>query len=255
MYNNLPAYLQERNAFWTLFWFSSELSGEIGLIIRFSGAFSFVAFAWALLKRKEVSIFLFRKTVLFEGIHYLFYMPFIVNLFTRPASSVTALTVYRETAISYTIQTILITSSFIILYIKTRSSNFKPIQLFKWGAIAIVSYVFALWVKHFFFNLYALPIDISSPVLLLGLLNSTLTMLVAALVLLVTLKAVIGGKTTSFSTQAVGISFVLAGTYFIIYILVALFNASYYIFLPLTELWSITLAVLGAGFLQENVRN
>ncbi len=255
MYSNIPAVIETRGQFWTLFWFLSELSGEIGLILRFIGACLFVVFAWVLSRRKEFSLSFFRKAVLIEGVYYLFYIPFITYLFTRPVSQATrALLVYRETAISYTIQTILIFLSFILLYKKTRLPNITPSQLSKWGAIAVVSFIFALWVKHFMFNLYALPIDFSNPVLLVGLLNSTLTMLAAAIIMLVTLMPVIRGRSTSFSSRAVGIAFITLGIYFIVYIFVALNDSTYMAFLPLTELWAIAFTVLGAGFLKERTQ-
>jgi len=104
------------------------------------------------------------------------------------------------------------------------------------------------------FNLYALPIDFSNPILLVGLLNSTLTMLAAAIIMLVTLMPVIRGRSTSFSSRAVGIAFVTLGAYFIVYIFVALIDSTYMAFLALTELWAIAFAVLGAGFLKERTQ-
>jgi len=243
--------IEASGEFWALFWFFSEFTGEIGLILRFVGACLFVSFAWILLKKKNFSFSIFRKAVLLEGVHYLFYIPFIVNLFTRPVNTAAVLTVYYETAISYTIQTVLVVSSFFMLYTKIRRPKLESSQLLGWVAIAVVSYVFALWVKHFLFNLYALPIDLTNSVLVVGLLNSTLTMLAAALILLITLVPVIRGQTTSFSSRGVGFAFILIGAYFIIYIIVALVNSGYMAFLPLTELWGITFAVIGAGFLIE----
>ena len=251
MYTNIPSRIESNGVFWTLYWFSSEFTAEIGLIVRFVGACLFVVFAWMLL-RKGFSLATLRKAVALEGVYFLFYVPFIVNLFTRPAASEIAATIYRETAISYTLQTALVFSSFIALYIYAKRPNVERTRLFKWGAVAVVGYVFALWVKHFLFNIYALPINIADPVLLAGLLNSTLTMLVAALILLVTLMPVIREKTTCFSLRAVSVAFILIGLYFVIYILVATVNSGYLAFLPLTELWAITFAVLGVGFLTKS---
>ena len=245
------AMIEANQNFWTLLWLFSEVTGEIGLILRFGGACMFVAFAWVLLKKREFSFSVFRKAVLLEGIHYLFYIPFIVNLFTSPAGSDAVLTVFYETAISYTIQTVLVFSSFIMLYTKIKPPNIESSQLRTWTAIAAVSYVFALWVKHFLFSLYALPIDFTNPVLIVGLVNSILTMLVAALTLLITLAPVIRGQTTSFSQRAVGLAFILIGAYFIIYILVAQLNSGYMAFLPLIELWAISFAVTGTGLVIE----
>jgi hypothetical protein len=236
--------------FWTLVWLSSELAGEIGLIIRVAGACLFVFIAWKLVIKREFSVF--RKAVLLEGIHYLFYIPFILNLFSSPLGTESSQAVYYETAISYTVQTALVSSSFITLYVKTRNQTIQSQQTLRWSAVAAVCFVFSLWFKHFMFNLYALPIDFTNPVLVVGLVNSTLTMLVAALTLLATLAPVIRTKTTTLNHKQIGFSLLLIGTYFIIYILIAQVNDAYMAFLQLTELWAITFVVAGVCFLTKN---
>ena len=203
--------------FWNLLWFSSEASGEIGLIIRFAGACLLIAFSWTLLRKKTFSFSFFRKAVLLEGTYYLFYVPFIINLLIRPASDPTTLRVYYETAISYTIQTVLVSGSFIVLYFKMRNQETYNPQILRWCAIAAVSFVFSLWIKHFMFNLYALPIDLANPILVIGLLNSTLTILAAATILLVTLIPVIRTQSAAINKKMIGLAFVLMGAYFVIY--------------------------------------
>ena len=237
--------------FWNLLWFSSEASGEIGLIIRFAGACLLIAFSWTLLRKKTFSFSFFRKAVLLEGTYYLFYVPFIINLLIRPASDPTTLRVYYETAISYTIQTVLVSGSFIVLYFKMRNQETYNPQILRWCAIAAVSFVFSLWIKHFMFNLYALPIDLANPILVIGLLNSTLTILAAATILLVTLTPVIRTQSAAINKKMIGLAFVLMGAYFVIYILVASVNSSYLAFLQLTELWAISFVVAGAGLLSK----
>lgn len=237
--------------FWNLLWFSSEASGEIGLIIRFAGACLLIAFSWTLLRKKTFSFSFFRKAVLLEGTYYLFYVPFIINLLIRPASDPTTLRVYYETAISYTIQTVLVSGSFIVLYFKMRNQETYNPQILRWCAIAAVSFVFSLWIKHFMFNLYALPIDLANPILVIGLLNSTLTILAAATILLVTLIPVIRTQSAAINKKMIGLAFVLMGAYFVIYILVASVNSSYLAFLQLTELWAISFVVAGAGLLSK----
>ena len=237
--------------FWNILWFFSEASGEIGLIIRFAGACLLIAFSWTLLRKKTFSFSFFRKAVLLEGTYYLFYVPFIINLLIRPASDPTTLRVYYETAISYTIQTVLVSGSFIVLYFKMRNQETYNPQILRWCAIAAVSFVFSLWIKHFMFNLYALPIDLANPILVIGLLNSTLTILAAATILLVTLTPVIRTQSAAINKKMIGLAFVLMGAYFVIYILVASVNSSYLAFLQLTELWAISFVVAGAGLLSK----
>ena len=244
--------IQTGELFWSSVWFSSEFIGEMGLIMRFAGACFFVAFTWVLFRKKELILSRLRKAVLLEGIHFLFYIPFISYLYTRPEVNAAIRVVYVETAVSYTIQTVLVFSSLIMLYFKMRRFNADAVQLFKLGAIGITSYVFALWVKHFMFCLYALPIDFADPVLLAGFLNSALMMFAAALILLFAFVPVIRGKRMEFSLKAVGIAFVLVGAYFVVYILVSLVNSHYLSFLTLTELWAVAFAVAGACLLARN---
>jgi hypothetical protein len=251
IYTSLPHSAETRGIFWTSFWFSSEIVGEIGLTLRFAGACLFLVFTWLLLQKKQLRLPILRKAVLLEGTYYLFYLPFIAYLFTRPTSSARAQTVYYLTASSYTIQTVLVFSTFILLYAKTRRPNVGNTKLLKWGAIALVGFAFSLWVKHFLFNLYALPIDLANAILFSGLLNSTFTLLTAALILLFAFLPVIRGKIGSISLRLVGGAFVLVGVYFVIYVLVALTNPTYMGFLTLTELWAVSFAVLGAGLLLE----
>ncbi len=239
----------ENRTFWVLVWQSSELIGEVGLILRFTGACFFVAFAAFFLKKREISVSILRKAVLLEGIYYLFNIPFIVYLFTRPPSPSAAQTVYYETAISYTVQAILVSSTFLLLYFKTDHPNVEYNQLVKWSAIGSVAFVFALWVKHFLFNLYALPISLENPILVLGLLNSTFTMLIASLILLFSFLPIIRGKTRNINFRAAGISLVLVTIYFIIYISIALEISTYMNFLMLTEYWTIALGILGITLL------
>jgi hypothetical protein len=252
IFNFYLTHIQTGELFWSSVWFSSEFIGEIGLMVRFAGACFFVAFAWVLLRKKEVLLSRLRNAVLLEGTHFLFYIPFISYLYARPAVDAAIRVVYVETAVSYTIQTTLVFSSLIMLYFKMRRVNVDAAQLFKWGAIGITSYVFALWVKHFMLNLYALPINFADPVLLVGFLNSVLTMFAAALILLFAFVPVIRGERTEFSFKAVGIAFVLVGVYFVVYILVSLVNAGYLSFLALTELWAVAFVVAGAGLLIGN---
>ena len=237
--------LQTSDPFWTSFWFASELVGEVGLAIRFCGACFFISFAWQLFRKKQFALSHLRKAVLFEGAYYLFNLPFIVSLFTRPNTT----TVNMEAGFSYALQILLVSPAFFMLYAKMKKPKIDMVQIFKSGAIAVVTFTFALWAKHFFLNLYALPISLDDPVLFFGFLNSALMMLVAGLILTVAFLRVIKKNQTSFSSKAVGTAFVLVGAYFIIYIIVSLLNQRYLSFLVLTELWAIAFVILGIGYI------
>lgn len=240
-------------SFWSLVWFSSEFIGEIGLVIRFVGACFFVAFVWLLFRKNAFFFSLLSKAVLFEGSYYLFILPFVVFLFTLPYDSTMAQIVGQEAALSYALQTVFVSPVFFVLYNKLKRPNMDSTKLLKWGAIGIVNFTFALWVKHLLLNIYALPIDVADPILFAGFLNSALTLLIAALVLTVTFLPVIREKSFMFSSRGMGVGLVLIGVYFIIYVLVAMLNQRYFSFLELTELWAITMPIVGLSLVHKRV--
>ena len=228
-----------------LVWLASEITGEVGLIIRFAGACFFLSFAIIFLTKKTLSWTLLRKGVLLEGIYYLFNLPFIIYLFIRPSGNIATF----GAATSYATQLMLVTPSFLILYLKLRNKNFERLEVAKWGATAITGFVFALWVKHFLLALYALPISFLNATVVVGFLNSTLTMLIAGLIMLVAFMPVFKKKTVNFDSRAVGAALILVGVYFIVYVFIALVNVDYMRWINLIDLWAIAMPVLGANLL------
>lgn len=237
--------VQVDDPFWTSFWFASELVGEVGLIERFAGSCFAVIFAVLLVKNRQIAFSYLRKAVLFEGAYYLFILPFIVSLFARPSTSIVNL----EAGLSYALQIVLVSPVFFVLYTKMKKSSLDLTEISRWGALSIVGFTFALWVKHFLLNLYALPINLEDPVLLVGFLNSALTMLLAGVFLLVAFLPVIQRKQLGFNFRVAGVAFLLIGVYFLVYIAVSLVNQGYLSFLGLTEWWAVSFLVMGVGFL------
>jgi hypothetical protein len=237
--------VQTSDPFWTSLWFSSELTGEVGLVLRFAGACFFLACAWLLIKRRRLALSYLRKGLILEGAYYLFILPFIVSLFARPNTT----TVNIEAGFSYTMQIVLITPVFFYLAHILRKSKLDGALALKWGAIAIIGFVLAMWMKHLLLNIYALPIDYSNPALLFGFVNSALTLLFAGLILVFAFLPIINCRKQSFNPRIVGTAFLLVGFYFIGYLLVALVNQSYFNYLFLTELWCVAFVILGAGYM------
>ena len=239
--------LQVSDPFWTWFWFASELVGEVGLMVRFAGACFAIVFAWFFAKNGEIRFSYLRKAVLFEGAYYLFIIPFIVSLFARPNTSI----VNVEAGLSYALQIVCITIPFFLLYAKMKKAKTEKVELKRWGAIAIVSYTFALWIKHLLLNLYALPVSFNDTALLVGLLNSALAMSVAGAFLLATFLSIIRRRKAKINYRTLGIGFLLIGTYFLAYIGVSFFSQRYMSFLTLTELWAISFLIPGIGFIMK----
>ena len=239
--------LQTSDPFWTSFWFSSELTGEVGLALRFAGACFAVAFAWILVRKGEVAFSHLRRAVLLEGVYYLFNLPFIVSLFARPNTSM----VNVEAGLSYALQILFVSPAFLILYHKMKKPNVTGTELRGWGAVAVVGFTFGLWVKHFLLNLYALPISLADSVLVVGLVNSASTMLIAGLILAIAFLPVIRKEGKEFRSKLVGVGMLLVGVYVLVYLLISFVNARYMSFLSLTDLWAIAFLIAGVGFIKE----
>jgi hypothetical protein len=237
--------MQNSDPFWTSFWFGSEVTGEVGLILRFVGVCFLLAFSWILVRRGQAIYLYLKRAVLLEGIYYLFMIPFILSLYLRPNTTLINL----EAALSYTLQIIFISPAFLMLYSTLKKTPIDKVQMFKWGAIAIIGYTFALWIKHFLLMLYALPINFANPILVVGSLNATLTILVAGLILTATFLPIMRKQRLSFNSRLAGIGFLLIGLHFVIYFAVSLMIQRYWDFMMLTELWALAFIILSFGYI------
>jgi hypothetical protein len=237
--------MQNSDPFWTSFWFGSEVTGEVGLILRFVGVCFLLTFSWILVRRGQAIYLYLKRAVLLEGIYYLFMIPFILSLYLRPNTTLINL----EAALSYTLQIIFISPAFLMLYSTLKKTPIDKVQMFKWGAIAIIGYTFALWIKHFLLMLYALPINFANPILVVGSLNATLTILVAGLILTATFLPIMRKQRLSFNSRLAGIGFLLIGLHFVIYFAVSLMIQRYWDFMMLTELWALAFIILSFGYI------
>jgi hypothetical protein len=243
---------QATGSLWPLIWLSSEVSGEVGLILRFTGAILLVGLVWFFLRKKELSSPLLRKVVLLEAVYFLFFIPFVVYLLANPGHSITGV----EAGISYALQIALIAPSLLIVYVKLKRNvqSLGKSQVLKWFAVAFCCYVFALWVKYFIFAIYSVGFNFAEPVTAIGSVNSAATLLIAAIASVAVFLPVIRGNKTSFSLKAVGGILICIGGYFIIFMLISLVNANYSKWVSLTEWWMTALPILGLGLLFRSSR-
>jgi len=239
--------MQTSDPFWTSFWFGSELTGEVGLILRFVGVCFLLAFSWILVWRGQAIFSYLKRAVLLEGIYYLFMIPFILSLFLRPDTSLVNL----EAGLSYTLQIVFISPAFLMLYSTLRKTPIDRVQMLRWGAVAVIGYTFALWIKHFLLMIYALPINFANPVLVVGFLNATLTILIAGLILTVTFLPMIRRQRLSFNPRLAGVGFLLIGVHFVVYIAVSLLVQRYWDFMMLTEVWALAFIILSIGYISK----
>jgi hypothetical protein len=248
--NNDFARYSSTGSLMPIFHLGSELTGEVGVILRFAGVCCFLAFTILLLWKKTVSWSLLRKAILLEGIYYLFNTPFIIYLFARTDTSIAT----YGAAVSYSAQILFVTPIFLVLYRKLRKSNFDQAAIAKWGALAGTGFIFGLWVKHFMLAIYALPLDFSNSAYLAGFLNSTLTMLIAGIIMIATFMPLYKKKSIYVNPKTLGIAFILVGLYATIYVIIALFNPAYMNWISLIDWWTIIFVVLGVGFLASKNR-
>ncbi len=237
--------MQTSESFWTSFWFASELIGEVGLVFRFLGACLLLSFVWLLFRHRKVMLSYLKLAIFFEGSYYLFMIPFIASLFLRPDTNVVNL----EAGLSYVLQIVFITPAFFVLFTKLRKNSADVAELCKWGAIAIVGFIFGLWIKHFMLMVYALPVGFDSFVLVVGTLNASLTLLMAGFVLFAAFLSLIRKQSFRLNTRLVGFGFLLVALHFIVYVGVALVIQRYWDFMMLTELWALGFLSLAIGYL------
>jgi len=227
-----------------LFHLAGELTGEVGVILRFAGACILLTFAARLVWKKPVSWSLLRKAVLLEGIYYLFNIVFVTYLFVKGG----ALANYGA-ATSYLAQMLFVTPIFLMLYLNLKSKNVDNKEVAKWGALAITGFIFALWAKHFLLAIYALPLDFSNLTFAIGFVNSAFTLLLAGIIMIVVLMPVYKKKTTLFNPKGLGAALILTGLYATIFLVISLFNIEYSRWISLIDWWTIVFVVLGIGFL------
>ncbi len=227
----------------SLMWLSSELTGEVGVILRFVGSCLFLAFATILLVKKTFSVSLLRKGVLLEGVYYLFNLPFIFYLLLGLGSSAASL----GAALSYAGQLLIVTPIFLKLYLTLRKPFPEPKQVARWIALAIIAFTFALWVKHFALALYALPpFSWGDAVLMVGFVNSAVTLLVAGLVMIAALMPVIK-KTGSYKSLLFGAGLLLMGLYAVVFLVLFFVSPAYAAWVTLVDYWIIIMPVLAVG--------
>jgi hypothetical protein len=234
---------QSAGSLWPLFQLASESFGEVGLLLRFIGAFLLLAFMWLLFSKNRISVPFLEKAVLLEATYFLLYIPFVVYLLTHPSSATTGF----DAGLSYALQIVLVSPSLFMLHrrLKEVEPGSDDARVIKWFAIAFCCYIFALWVKGFLFAMYAVGIGFSEPLLVAGSVNSMATLLGAAVGSVAVFLPVIRGTRGVFSWRGLGAVLVCVGAYFVVFDLVSLVNADYLTWVGLTEWWAASLIVPG----------
>lgn len=242
--------LVSNGALWAYAWFGWELIGEIGLVIRIAGAAFFLAFSLALLREGAFSLAYIRRGVLFEGVYYVFNLPATIFLFIAAPQIAAGYIAGIGAAVSFTVQMLIVTPIFLKFYFKLKNPIADLRETKRWTALAIIGFVFALWFKHFMLGLYAMPLKFS-PVIVVGFLNSVVTLLAAALLMVVAFLPWIKKQKMPFNSKLLGVALCLMGLYSVVFVVCSFLEADYLRWFNLIDLWLITLPILGFGILRK----
>lgn len=245
----LPNFIQSSHpALQTPLFLLQEIAGSIGIYLRLAAGI-FALYAVVLFIRKDKRYRdKFSKVLLFESLYFALLMPSAINHIIGSTITYSAfLNIYTGT--SFLLQAVLIFPPLFILSRKLKQPQNTP-AILKWAGIAAPLYVFGLWVKHGLLWVYALsPLGTGQAGLIdaVGSANSLLTLLVAAIV--ATAAWLTFRQKKKLNTGLVGAATILVGAYFAIYAVVSVWVPIYLAFLPLTEVWMITLPIIGIAIL------
>jgi hypothetical protein len=250
----LPNFCQSTNPSLQLAVFlTQEVAGSIGAYIRLIGAIFAVSFAVHFYRRKPSYLNMLSKALLFESLYFLLFIPVVINHFIGSTISTSPFLNFN-TGLSYLIQIILISPPLFILSLKLKSSS-KEASTLSWAFIATPLYLFAVWIKHFFMWLYGvLPMQ-TQPTLMdtVGTINSLMTLLLAAITVGIACFMI---KTNNWKPKMriylLSLAAMFAGAYFVIYDFVSIFSPIYSAYLLLTDVWMVSLLVLGIALFYDN---
>ena len=188
--------------------------------------------------------------LVFEAVFFILYIPTSIHHIGGALLSMAGADFF--VGLSYLLQVLLIVTPFIVLGRKLKNHQSQA-SIQKWVCITAPLFVLAFWFKYLFLWIDTLsPMGPQQATLMstVGALNSWLTLLIASVL---TVFACLGYyKTKKINKWLVGIVLILFGGYFIIYDLVSLWEPIYASFFYITDVWMITLPILGAAILKIN---
>ena len=250
LYNFIPRIGQLPESFisssfpWTLI-LIQEFSSSIGIYLRLFGGVLAVNSAYLFYKNASRYLDRLSKVILFESLYFGLFIPSGVNHAFLSFSEFTFAGFNLYTGASFLIQGLIL---FPVLFLLSRKlkANKDPVNLRRIG-LAAPSYIFAIWIKHAFFWVFALlPSGVQSITLIetFGSINSLTTLLIASLVSLFACLPLIQKK-NKINLRLIGASLILVGTHFAIYLIVMFWVPVYLSFVGLTEFWMVGFLIPG----------
>jgi hypothetical protein len=196
--------------------------------------------------------------ILLEGIYWLAVLPENVK---RIVSGYSPVLLY----VGFFIEIVAAGMFLIILGVKVLRHNAdKRKNLIKWGCIAGISYIFAMWIYNLFrwFSMSGLlgvtdpriAVNLFSGISSFGFLNVAITLTLSLAFAIAGSYTLINLNSRKLAIQLIGIAILLFGLYFALYTIYAWFSPSEWRFLlVLTQIWPIPLIGLGIGLLRGRI--
>ena len=243
----LPAAIQVPENFsspfpWTLI-IIQEIASTTGIYLRLIGGILAVSSAYLFYKNDSKYIDRLSKVILFESLYFASFIPAGIIHLLLSFSEFTFAGFNIYTGTSYSLQGLTIVPVLILL--SRRLKLDKDIINLKWIGIAAPLYLFGIWIKHAFFWFSTLSMTTTSTVFeTVGMINSTFTLLAAALVLLYACTPLIR-NIKKINSGIIGASLSIVGIHFVIYFMVSIWVPIYSSYLYLTEFWMFSLLIPG----------
>ena len=227
-----------------------ELSAAIGYIINLIAAVLGFQSVVQYIKNDQKWQSTLGRALIAEAVFFLLFLPTTLHHMGGAIISMAGAVFF--VGLSYLLQALLIVPPFIVLGLKLKN-NQSPTAIKKWACIAAPLFVFGFWFKYLF-----LWIDTFSPMgpqqatmaSTIGAVNSWITLLFAGVL---TAFACLGYfKTKKINKYLMGTALVVFGGYFLIYDFVAIWEPVYSWFFYVTDIWMITLLIIGTAILKTD---
>lgn len=248
MAQRLPNVIESKNPqLQVALFLTQELAGSIDAYLRLIAALFAVNFAYLFYRKKPTYLKSLGKALLFESLYFLMFIPVVINHFVGSVIS-TSVFLNFGTGLSYLLQIIVVCPTLLLVSLKLRKIPSLALAL-PWILLAASAYVFGLWIKQGFHWMYGiLPMLTPTLIETAGSANSLVTLLLAALICT---YAYFMAKTGRIKIWLIGSAFTLAGAYYVIYDLIAIYSPIYSAYLLLADAWMAPVCLLGIALLYD----
>ena len=227
---------------------SQEISVAIGYITNLIAAVLALKSLIYYIRKNEKWQSTLGKALIAEAVFYLLFIPTILHHMGGAIISMAGSVLF--VGLSYLLQALLIVPPFMVLGLKLKNNQSQAI-IKKWACIAAPLFVFGFWFKYLFLwidTLFPMGPQQTTIASTVGAVNSWITLLFASVLTVLACSSYY--KTEKMNKWLVGIAIILFGGYFIIYDLVSIWVPVYGWFFYITDIWMITLSILGLAILK-----